>query len=71
MDVKQVTRIFKIKVNGQFIELEDPNEALPASDVKELYSNQYPELLNAQIKSNGIQNDKLEFEFVTVAGTKG
>lgn len=71
MDVQQLKRIFKIKVNGQFIELEDPNEALPAADVKELYSTQYPELLNAQIKNNGIQNDKLEFEFVTVAGTKG
>ena len=65
-------RIFTIKVNGQLIELPDPNEELSSKEVMEIYSNTYPQLLNGYVEENGIRNEtEMVYEFLTISGTKG
>lgn len=65
-------RIFTIKVNGQLIELPDPNEELSSKEVMEIYSNTYPQLLNGYVEEKGIRNEnEMVYEFLTISGTKG
>ena len=71
MKTGELKRVFTIKIGNNSQVLEDPNPALSAEDVKELYSTQYPELLNSQIINKGVEYDKIQYEFATVAGTKG
>lgn len=71
MEVRELNRVFKAEINKEVIVLEDPNINLSVDDVKEMYSAQYPQLLNSQTINHGIQDDKLVYEFKTVAGTKG
>lgn len=71
LQAKEIPRVFYINIKNNKVQLEDPNPAFSADEVREMYSNQYPELLNASVISKGIENDKLVFEFQTVAGTKG
>ena len=67
----QLKRIYQIKVNNQIINLEDPNPKMSSEDIRDLYSNQYPQLTNSTIVNKGIEDGKSVFEFITVAGTKG
>lgn len=70
--VEALVREFVVNINKVETVLTDPNPALSAHDVKDIYMVTYPELLNAQIENKGIQKDnKLRYEFKTVAGTKG
>jgi PRTRC genetic system protein C len=70
--VQTITRQFSIKVNGNYIVLEDPNPELSADEVKDILSNHYPQLLNAKIEKKGIDDNGVEsYEFLTIAGTKG
>lgn len=65
-------RIFTIKVNGQLIELPDPNEELSSKEVMDIYSNTYPQLLNGYVEEKGIRNEnEMVYEFLTISGTKG
>ena len=65
-------RIFTIKVNGELIELPDPNEELSSKEVMEIYSNTYPQLLNGYVEEKGIRNEnEMVYEFLTISGTKG
>lgn len=68
---KELARVFIVKVGNQEISLEDPNPNFSAEQVMELYSAQYPQLLNATIQNAGIENEKITYRFNTVAGTKG
>lgn len=70
--VKSIPRLFIFSKDKEQIILEDLNPNLPAKDIAELYSNQYPELLNATMITKGVNDkDELEFEFKAIAGTKG
>ena len=65
-------RIFTIKVNGELIELPDPNEELSSKEVMEIYSNTYPQLLQGYVEEKGIRNEtEMVYEFLTISGTKG
>ncbi len=66
-----IVRKFSVEIGGKKTDLEDPNPALSIEAVKELYSAQYPELLNAKTVNKGFVKDNLVIEFTTVAGTKG
>lgn len=68
---KELKRKFTVTVSGNTITLEDPNINFSAKEVMEMYSNQYPQLLNASIESKGIVDENILYNFVTVAGTKG
>ncbi len=70
--IKSIPRVFILIKDKEQILLEDLNPNLPAKDIAELYSAQYPELLNATMVNKGVnENDVLEFEFKAIAGTKG
>jgi PRTRC genetic system protein C len=70
--VQAITRKFSLKVNGNTIELDDPNPELSTDEVKDILSNHYPQLLNSTISDKGLSdNGDHTFEFITVAGTKG
>ena len=66
-----IPRKFSITIDKNKIALDDPNPNLSIENVKDLYTTAYPQLLNAQIQNQGIINDELVIEFVTIAGTKG
>jgi PRTRC genetic system protein C len=68
---KELKRKFTIQVGKDIITLEDPNINFSAQDVMEMYSNQYPQLLNGSIEQKGIVDENILYHFATVAGTKG
>lgn len=69
-DTQLLQRQFIFQKNDEQIILEDPNDNLPANTVKSIYANQYPELLNAKLIDKGIVDNKITYEFQTIAGTK-
>lgn len=68
---QELQRVFIYETEGQKIELADPNPAMPVSEVRDLYTVSYAELLNSTIVQKGVENDRLVYEFKAVAGTKG
>lgn len=72
MSVKEITRNFLLKVNNETIGLPDINDELPVEDIKDIYSSQYPQLLNSRIEDKGIDEEGVHnFEFISIAGVKG
>lgn len=71
MVVTEIKRKFQIKINGTLITLEDPNDEMTPEEVKDSYSNHYPQLLNAKIEEKGIVDGYSVYEFVTISGVKG
>ncbi|GAB3350889.1 hypothetical protein GCM10027566_08780 [Arachidicoccus ginsenosidivorans] len=64
-------RIFIFKDNGVEISLPDPDSKLSPEAVLNFYSNTYDILVTAKVSSGKINNDKLEYKFESVLGTKG
>ncbi|MEP6749418.1 MAG: PRTRC system protein C [Bacteroidota bacterium] len=71
LDTTQLNRIFLYKDNGQEIRLSDPSPKLAASAVLNFYANTYPLLTTATIQGPEIQNDEIQYRFVSTLGTKG
>lgn len=67
MEVTQSRRVFMFND----IELTDPNADYTAEQVKDFYSDQYPELINANIKGPEIKSDKILYTFGVEVGKKG
>ena len=67
MAIHRTTRIFKYKDQT----LPDPNTSMSEKEVKQFYSNQYPELINANIGTPKYEDGKSIYEFETNLGTKG
>ncbi len=64
-------RIFIFDDKGQDIRLSDPDSKLSPQAVLNFYANTYPLLTTAKIDGGEIQNDELQYRFVTTIGTKG
>ncbi len=71
LEVTKLKRKFKLKVDGKFVELPDPNKSLSVDEVMNFYSNQYPELTICTIDGPKIDGDSAVYEFKTTVGTKG
>jgi len=69
--VTTLKRKFVYKSKGKDFDLPDPNPNLTPEQVKDIYSQQYPELVNAKIKDKGLVNMESLYEFESIAGTKG
>lgn len=67
IESQSLTREFAY--NG--MKLPDPNVALSVTQVAELYSTSFPELLNASIEGPEIKDGKSIYTFHKAAGTKG
>jgi len=60
-------RVFKY--NGEV--LTDPDKHMTPFEVAKFYSARFPELINATIEGPAIVDDKVEYSFSKIAGTKG
>lgn len=63
-------RKFILISNNKEIVLDDVNPKYQPSQIKEMYFNTYPELLNSTMEYKGVVDNCLRYEFVSVAGTK-
>lgn len=71
IQVTELDRIFKCTIDGQNLELSDPNPQWSTEAVKNFYSNAYPILVAARVDGPRINNDTIEYTFSTSLGTKG
>ena len=69
LKVNEVVREFLDKKNN--VTLKDPNPALTPEEVKNIYANEYPHLVNARVDGPKVLKTKLKYTFVTNVGTKG
>ena len=69
--VTTLPRHFEAKIKNQVIALDDPDPNMSPEAVLNFYSNTYPELITAKISPSTIENDKLQYKFESVMGTKG
>jgi PRTRC genetic system protein C len=53
------------------VKLPDPDPRMTPDEVKNIYSNQYPELATAAISGPEASGDHLQYSFVRAIGTKG
>lgn len=67
IETKKLTRVFIF--NG--VKLADPGEAFSPDDVKDVYSNQYPDLSTAIVEDPVIDGDVATYTFKRNVGTKG
>lgn len=66
-----IPRTIKFQLDNETITLEDSNPVLTIEEVKELYTQHYPQLLNATIEQGEIENNAMVYYFKPMAGTKG
>ncbi len=69
--IKVLERKFVLVKGDKKIDLPEINPSLSVDEVKDIYANTYPELINCNIEPKGIENDKDLYHFSTIAGTKG
>ena len=67
LKIQQLARKFAFKS----LELPDPNPSLTPEQVKQVYSQQYPELTNASIEGPVTEGTTQKFTFTPVLGSKG
>lgn len=67
----ELSRIFLYDLNGVQLELSDPSKTMTPESVLNLYAQTYPELTTAKIEGPLILNDRVEYTFQAMLGTKG
>ena len=67
----QLERVFILDDKGQEIRLTDPEPQWSADAVMNFYANTYPILTTAKVSAPVIQDDKVQYRFESVMGTKG
>jgi PRTRC genetic system protein C len=67
IEAKVMSRSFTY--NG--VKLPDPDPRMTPDEVKNIYSNQYPELATAAISGPEPSGDHFQYSFVRAIGTKG
>lgn len=64
-------RVFLYDQQGSKLELTDPSSVMQPEAVLNLYAQTYPELTTARIEGPEIKNDRVEYTFQAMLGTKG
>ena len=67
----QMPRIFLMKEKGNDIALTDPDVKWSVDAVLQFYANTYPILTTAKISGPVINEDKVQYRFESMMGTKG
>jgi PRTRC genetic system protein C len=67
----QLDRVFILKENANDIRLSDPNPDWSTETVLNHYSSMYPILTTAKVSGPVIKDDKVEYRFESIMGTKG
>lgn len=68
---KQLERIFSFRYKEQDITLADPSPLFSPEAVLNFYAQTYPILTTATIEGPVINNDAVQYKFVSQIGTKG
>lgn len=71
LEIKGLTRVFKLKKGRGTLMLDDPDSKLSLNEVMDFYSRIYPELTTASVSGPEFEEDKVVYEFKTTIGTKG
>lgn len=71
LEVKEMPRVFLFKNNSKELKLSDPDPLMDKQDVLNYYSTLYPVLTTAKIEGPRIEDDQVQFKFVSTIGTKG
>jgi PRTRC genetic system protein C len=69
MTIKTTALTRKFSFNGA--DLPDPGPAFTPDEVKDIYSNQYPDLSTAIVNEPSIKDDVATYTFTRNVGTKG
>lgn len=69
MTVQAKTMTRKFTFNG--VNLSDPGPNFSVDEVKDIYSNQYPDLATAIVSEPNISGDVATYAFTRNVGTKG
>ena len=64
-------RVFLYDQQGYKLVLSDPSITMQPEAVLNMYAQTYPELTTAKIEGPEIKNDRLEYIFQAMLGTKG
>lgn len=64
-------RVFLYNNSGEEIKLTDPNKDWNTDQVKNYYSNIYPELTNGTCEEEDLNTERVVYRFKTTIGTKG
>ena len=67
----KLERVFVLTENGNEIKLPDPDPKWSVESVLSFYTNTYPILTTAKISAPKISDDKVQYRFESVIGTKG
>ena len=67
----QLERVFLFNDKGQEIRLPDPEPDWSVQTVLNHYSHMYPILTTAKVTGPDIREDKVQYRFESVMGTKG
>ncbi|RKT01767.1 PRTRC system protein C [Chryseobacterium defluvii] len=67
----ELARVFILMDKGQKISLDDPEPRWSVDAVLNFYANIYPILTTSKISAPIIRDDKVEYVFESVMGTKG
>ena len=71
LDIKGITRVFKLKKGNSTLVLEDPDSRMSLTEVTDFYSMNYPELTTATLHGPEFEEDRAVYHFKTTIGTKG
>lgn len=71
LEVTNLKREFRFKKDGEQVTLPDPNPEFTIEEVKNFYSNQYPELTTATLDGPKIEGKTAVYSVKTTVGTKG
>jgi PRTRC genetic system protein C len=66
-----LTRVFLFDDKGQEVKLADPSDKLSPEAVLNFYSQTYPLLTTAKIEGPEINDDEVQYRFISTIGTKG
>lgn len=69
MSIEAIKLTRKFTFNGA--DLPDPGEAFTPDEVRDIYSNQYPDLSTAIVNDPTIKDDVATYSFTRNVGTKG
>lgn len=64
-------RVFLMDEKGQQLQLPDPEQSFSPEAVLNFYANTYPILTTATIQGPIIENDMVQYKFISQMGTKG
>ncbi len=67
----QLERVFLFEDKGQQIRLTDPEPKWSVEAVMNFYANIYPILTTAKVSAPVFREDRLQYRFESVMGTKG